>query len=587
MDSLRDVLIRYTSITAREINAAQFLAPNWGVIESLYQAYDVDKINDVVKDLIKKIMLEQAKEEEILNPDDDVFAGSTEEILRLCCRTKVLPLQIRQVGATKKLKLAMADPLDLQTKDVFSRLYQLPVQVVLARESRILHSLKYKFGLQDAFVSLSKESQISLGENAALAQSDEVTSFLSEVFTPETLVQSETVEIEFFDDRAKVNFVLFNGKTYELEVSVQGEDLVRGLLSRSYIAPGEGCLFEGSCELELDSEQGKSLLTGGIAFFREYRSAVGVKNNVLRLSDISINSQHKRLFWESSSKTNMQRLEQMLERKPGVYLAVLPHRSFAWHALSAIENRYPDCIMMSPREALSDQERLVSYAGHTRCILSISASGIFSAIKQLERLPLFVRKHVVGLFAHVRVPRACPFCLEECRASEDTLALLPPHVARMIQILRYPRGCPVCAESGYIGTVGAVSVFDCDTPAGNLFRNGKSGNAVIHALRSEKFSSVLQVLLEAGLAGSTSVEMVSRVMFGSESIPRECALAKGKTLVRDGMESDEPGTPLENSPLHSVVESSDSEGFQSVVYELPDDLLTRGEELSLEEFGSD
>ena len=202
-------------------------------------------------------------------------------------------------------------------------------------------------------------------------------------------------------------------------------------------------------------------------------------------------------------------------------------------ALRAILRQDPDVIMIGE---IRDQETAgiafrASVTGHLvlSTVHTNDAAGAVTRLMDLGLEPFMVASSLVGVVSMRLVRLLCPRCREPYEAPASSLNRLGLHTDEKpgtpgdgTVTLYRARGCSHCHQTGYQGRTGIFEVLEVD----------ENIAALIHQRRSD--STIRQAAMEAGmrtigadglgkvLAGLTTLEEVTRVVYLAEEGARVC-----------------------------------------------------------------
>jgi len=195
-------------------------------------------------------------------------------------------------------------------------------------------------------------------------------------------------------------------------------------------------------------------------------------------------------------------------------------------ALRAILRQDPDIIMIGE---IRDKETAqiafrAAVTGHL--VLSTlhtnDAPGAVTRLIDLGLEPFMVATALVGVVAMRLVRTLCPKCREEYEADAANLNRFSTGVVEGTVTLHRGRGCSSCRETGYSGRTGIFEMFEVDeTLRGLIIRNSPDG-VIRQAAIEAGMRSIGEDGLKKVLAGKTTLEEVTRVVYLADQASRLC-----------------------------------------------------------------
>jgi type IV pilus assembly protein PilB len=196
-------------------------------------------------------------------------------------------------------------------------------------------------------------------------------------------------------------------------------------------------------------------------------------------------------------------------------------------ALRAILRQDPDVIMIGE---IRDKETAqiafrASITGHLvlTTLHTNDAPGAVTRLIDLGLEPFMVSSSLIGVVSMRLVRTVCPRCKE---THEESVASLNRVGARqtgtgMVTLTR-GRGCQHCRNTGYYGRTGIYETLEVTDPMRQLINQNVS-DAVIRAAAIEHGMITLgEDGLKKVLAGKTTLDEVSRVIYMAEQSPKAC-----------------------------------------------------------------
>jgi type IV pilus assembly protein PilB len=196
-------------------------------------------------------------------------------------------------------------------------------------------------------------------------------------------------------------------------------------------------------------------------------------------------------------------------------------------ALRAILRQDPDVIMIGE---IRDKETAqiafrASVTGHLvlSTVHTNDAAGAVTRLIDLGLEPFMVSTSLLAVVSMRLVRKLCPKCRETYEVSGATLNRLGARDLGegTIQLSR-GRGCPHCRETGYIGRSGIFEVLEVNDPIRALISQGASDTSIRHAAIESGMVSIGEDGLKKVMAGLTTLDEVSRVVYLAEAGVRIC-----------------------------------------------------------------
>ena len=196
-------------------------------------------------------------------------------------------------------------------------------------------------------------------------------------------------------------------------------------------------------------------------------------------------------------------------------------------SLRAILRQDPDVIMIGE---IRDKETAqiafrASVTGHLvlSTVHTNDAAGAVIRLVDLGLEPFMVSTSLVSVVSMRLVRRLCPKCRETYEVSSATLNRLGARdVGEGTVQLSRGRGCAHCRETGYAGRIGIFEILEVNDPIRTLISQGASDASIRHAAIESGMVSIGEDGLKKVMAGITTLDEVSRVVYLAESGVRIC-----------------------------------------------------------------
>lgn len=196
-------------------------------------------------------------------------------------------------------------------------------------------------------------------------------------------------------------------------------------------------------------------------------------------------------------------------------------------ALRAILRQDPDVIMIGE---VRDKETAqiafrASVTGHLvlSTVHTNDAAGAVTRLIDLGLEPFMVSTSLVAVVSMRLVRKLCPKCKETYEVSGATLNRLGARdLGEGTVTLSRGRGCSHCRETGYMGRTGIFEVLEVNDPIRGLISQGASDTTIRHAAIESGMVSIGEDGLKKVMAGVTTLDEVSRVVYLAEAGVRIC-----------------------------------------------------------------
>lgn len=211
--------------------------------------------------------------------------------------------------------------------------------------------------------------------------------------------------------------------------------------------------------------------------------------------------------------------EQIEQDLPGLtQVQVQPGAGLTYAAgLASILRHDPNIVMVGELQD-RDTARLAVRAALTgRLVLAgLHTHDAARAITRLLDLgiePFFLCSTVSGILSQRLLRRLCPGCREPAQVDPAALAPLGVTAPKSLERVRLwrGRGCAACRKSGYQGMTGIFELLSIDHHIRSLIIKGTSSAQIRQSAASRGMVSLLHAGWQAVMAGETSLEELLRV----------------------------------------------------------------------------
>lgn len=189
------------------------------------------------------------------------------------------------------------------------------------------------------------------------------------------------------------------------------------------------------------------------------------------------------------------------------------------NALRSILRQDPDIIMIGEIRDSETAEIAIraSITGHlvVSTLHTNSAASTISRLVDMGVEPYLIADAVSGVIAQRLVRRLCPSCKVKRYADSTEKALLGADLQKELEIYE-PHGCPLCNNKGYFGRIGVYEIMPV-TPALKdiISRNGTADVIRETALR-EGLSTLRMSAVRYVLDGITSISEMKKISFDEQ-----------------------------------------------------------------------
>jgi type IV pilus assembly protein PilB len=186
-------------------------------------------------------------------------------------------------------------------------------------------------------------------------------------------------------------------------------------------------------------------------------------------------------------------------------------------ALKSILRQDPDVILIGEIRDRETAEIAVSAALTGHLVLSTlhtnDAAGAISRLINIGVPPFLVGSALIGTVAQRLVRVACPKCRRRYTAlkKDRDLLQIKPTVKKALRICK-ARGCKDCYQSGYKGRKSIYEILTVSPKLKSLIMDGKNDDVIKRQAVKDGMKSLAQSAIAEVLAGTTTLEEVSRIV---------------------------------------------------------------------------
>lgn len=550
---LGDLLVSAKAITESQLQKALELQKGSGrkLGEVMMDA------NMLTQDQLAKAMSEQLGYELVdlsnISISDQVLALVKADLLK---KKNVIPVEYGE--NSNVIRVAMADPLDLDTIDDISIITGCRVEPVIATEHQIKIAIDRFFGqeeVQSALEQFAKE-KLSVEEEDIYSEdinSSPVVMLVRDLIEKAARQRASDIHIEALEKSVRVRYRI-DGSLYEkarydikiLPAIVARVKIIGGMDISEKRKPQDGRITQIVDRVEYDirvsilpSAYGEKIvmrLAAKQALNRE-KSKLGLRGDEIRQFDHILQNPHGILLvtgptgsgksttlYTALSELNTEHVNIITVEDPveanidGInQVQVNPKADLTFaSALRSILRQDPDIIMIGEirdRETASIAVQ-ASITGHL-VVSTLHTNSSASTITRLEDMGVesyLIADSVVGVIAQRLVRVLCPHCKQQVQATEEELELLgeKPGTRKMIY---KAVGCPKCDNMGYLGRTGVYEIMEMTPELKRIISRHATADEIkeqalkdgMHTLRMSAISYVEE--------GVTTVGEMMRVSF--------------------------------------------------------------------------
>lgn len=458
------------------------------------------------------------------------------------------------------LRVAMADPMDMNAMDDISIITNLQVEAVAATNRSIMLALDKYYGQGDVNSALEvyvkeKGAQLEEQEDAFSEDinSSPIVLMVKEMIDQAVRQRASDIHIEPMERQVRIRYRI-DGALYEranynrklLPAISARIKIIGGMDISEKRKPQDGRITQVVDRMEYDirvsvlptvyGEKIVMRLTSKNALTRE-KSQLGLKPSELKQFDHILQNPHGILLVTgptgsgksttlytalselNTGDVNIITVEDPVEANiDGInQVQVNPKADLTFaSSLRSILRQDPDIIMIGE---IRDGETATiavqaSITGHlvVSTLHTNSAAGTVTRLEDMGIPPYLLADSVVGIIAQRLVRRLCPACRKPRTASEEEKELLMVPKDRDVTIYE-PCGCPQCDNIGYHGRIGVYEILEMTPKLKTIIsKNGGAEDIKEQALK-EGMHTLRMSATEYVLEGVTTISEMMKVSF--------------------------------------------------------------------------
>lgn len=490
--------------------------------------------------------------------DNEILTLIPPDVLK---KNKVMPFEYSP-NNMNTLRVAVADPLDINAVDDISIICNLQVEVYVATPSSIRQTQNRFYGNQgmnkelEAYVK-EREGKMNLAEEAMEEDinTSPIVKQVTEMIEEAVLQRASDIHIEPMEHQLRIRYridgalvekgiysirllpaistrikviggmdisekrkpqdgritQIVNRQEFDIRVSILptvfGEKIVMRLTSKSGLTKDKSQLGLNPRDLVkfdriLKHPHGIILVTGPTGSGKS--TTLYTSLSELNTEDVNISTV------EDPVEANIDGLNQVhVNPKAGLTFA---------STLRSLLRQDPDIIMIGE---IRDQETAsiavqASITGHlvVSTLHTNSAASTVTRLLDMGIVDYLLADALVGIIAQRLVRRLCPECKRKRLATEEEMNMLAIK-NKTPKMIYEPVGCPKCDNMGYKGRIGVYEIMEVTQKVKQVIAKGGNAEAIKRAALQEGMFTLRMSATELVLKGVTSVTEMRKVSFDS------------------------------------------------------------------------
>lgn len=553
---LGDALVKDGMISEEQLQKALELQKGSGrkLGETLIDAGMVTEEN-IAKVLSKQLGYESIDLQNIAI-SKDVLDLVTPSVLK---KNRVIPIEYAPDNMNI-LRVAMADPLDLDAMDDISIITGCQVEPLVSTPRSVMLAIDRFYGQAEVATALEDYAKERLIVEEEDAFSEDINNspiviLVKEMIEKAARQRASDIHIEPLEKKVRVRYRI-DGALYEkgrydvriLPAMVARVKIIGGMDISEKRKPQDGRITQIVDRTEYDirvsilptvyGEKIVMRLASKNALNRE-KSQLGLKPTEMQQFDHILKNPHGILLvtgptgsgksttlYTALSELNTEDVNIITVEDPveanidGInQVQVNPKANLTFaSALRSILRQDPDIIMIGE---IRDQETAgiavqASITGHL-VVSTLHTNSSASTITRLADMgvePYLIADSVVGVIAQRLVRRLCPNCKKPHIATEEERELLGVKSEEPVQIYE-PCGCPQCDNMGYKGRIGVYEIMEMSQDLKTIISKNGSAEAIKEQAMKNGMHTLRMSAAEYVLSGITSFNEMMKVSFDS------------------------------------------------------------------------
>lgn len=474
-------------------------------------------------------------------------------------KDKVIPIEYAQDNMNI-LRVAMADPQDLDAMDDISIITGCQVEPVVATPRGVMLAIDHFFGQDEVASALEiyTQSVREVEEEDAFSEdinSSPIVMLVKEMIEKAARQRASDIHIEPMEKvvriRYRIDGVLYEKAKYDVKIMAALSARVKiigGMDISEKRKPQDGRITQVVDRMEYDirvsvlptvyGEKIVMRLAVKTALNRE-KSQLGLKPNEMKQFDHILKNPHGILLvtgptgsgksttlYTALSELNTEAVNIITVEDPveanidGInQIQVNPKANLTFaSALRSILRQDPDIIMIGE---IRDGETAgiavqASITGHL-VVSTLHTNSSASTITRLEDMgvePYLIADSIVGVIAQRLVRRLCPECKRPRMATEEEVEILGGEPSEKIQIYE-PCGCAKCENMGYKGRIGVYEIMEMTPALKRIISKEGTVEEIKEQAMQEGMHTLRMSAAEYVRQGVTSVSEMVKVSFDS------------------------------------------------------------------------
>ncbi len=551
---LGDALVKDGMISEEQLQKALELQKGSGrkLGETLIDAGMVTEEN-IAKVLSKQLGYESIDLQNI-SISKDVLDLVTPSVLK---KNRVIPIEYAPDNMNI-LRVAMADPLDLDAMDDISIITGCQVEPLVSTPRNVMLAIDRFYGQAEVATALEDYAKERLIVEEEDAFSEDINNspiviLVKEMIEKAARQRASDIHIEPLEKKVRVRYRI-DGALYEkgrydvriLPAMVARVKIIGGMDISEKRKPQDGRITQIVDRTEYDirvsilptvyGEKIVMRLASKNALNRE-KSQLGLKPIEMQQFDHILKNPHGILLvtgptgsgksttlYTALSELNTEDVNIITVEDPveanidGInQVQVNPKASLTFaSALRSILRQDPDIIMIGE---IRDQETAgiavqASITGHL-VVSTLHTNSSASTITRLADMgvePYLIADSVVGVIAQRLVRRLCPNCKKPHIITEEEAEILGVKTKEQVQIYE-PCGCPQCDNMGYKGRIGVYEIMEMTQDLKTIISKNGSAEAIKEQAMKNGMHTLRMSASEYVLSGITSFNEMMKVSF--------------------------------------------------------------------------
>lgn len=471
---------------------------------------------------------------------------------------KILPIEYAE-NNMNVLRVAMADPMDMDAMDDVSIITGCQVEPLIATPRNILMAIDRLYGSEETAAALDEYAKERFGteEEEDLGNEDvnnsPIVVLVKEVIEKAARQRASDIHIEPLEKTVRIRYRI-DGTLYEkgrydiklLPAMSARIKIIGGMDISEKRKPQDGRITQMVDRTEYDirvsilptvyGEKCVMRLASKTALNRE-KSQLGFKPNEMERFDHILKNPHGILLvtgptgsgksttlYTALSELNTEDVNIITVEDPveanidginQVHVNPKANLTFA-SALRSILRQDPDIIMIGE---IRDQETAsiavqASITGHM-VVSTLHTNSSASTVTRLADMgiePYLIADSVVGIIAQRLVRRLCPNCKKPRMATEEEKELMGCDPAKDVEIFE-PGGCVQCDQMGYKGRIGVYEILQMSPNLKRIISKGGDADEIKDQAMKEGMHTLKMSAAEYVLTGVTSIHEMMKVSF--------------------------------------------------------------------------